>query len=391
MNHESESRESAPALEKSAEIVRQYDPLSRDAVNRATGFEHIGSVERLDARMVAIVGVFAEIDRPIAGLEHANLITQREIDRRRTELIALERVDLQSAGFEFRQDRFAGQDGHRARDGTLPAVPHPYFDLPRPLSIAHRGCAGEAPENTFPAFDRALAQRANVLESDLQLSRDGVPVLIHDAVIDRVTNGSGAVADLSAAELLNLDAGFRFRRDGDQTHPYRGLGVKIPSLEEAFRSFPGIRFNLEIKAAGSQLIDATLDLIAEHRREAITLLTAGDDEIMAELRERLGKRALPIAQGASERDIRAFLRGASEGTEPPAGPMALQVPPSIGDMPLVSQALIEFAHARGVQVHVWTINDPGQMHRLLDLGADGIITDYPGRLAAVLADRRGGR
>jgi glycerophosphoryl diester phosphodiesterase len=270
-------------------------------------------------------------------------------------------------------------------------VPHPYFDLPRPVSIAHRGCAGEAPENTIPAFERALAQGAGVLESDIHLTRDGIPVLIHDAIVDRVTDASGSVADLTADALGHLDASYHFSADGGRTHPYRNRGVTIPSLEETFRHFPGTRFNLELKSPESRLIDATLELVTKHRREAITLLTAGDDGIMAQLRSRLGGRANPIAQGASERDIREFLGCAAGGTLPAPGPMALQIPPSFGGQPIVTGSLIEFAHSRGVEVHVWTINDPVEMRRLLDLGADGIITDYPGRLVEVIADWRAGR
>jgi glycerophosphoryl diester phosphodiesterase len=270
-------------------------------------------------------------------------------------------------------------------------MPHPYFDLPRPVSIAHRGCAGEAPENTIAAFERALAQGAHVLESDIHLTRDGIPILIHDAIIDRVTEASGSVADFSADELRRFDAGYHFSPDGGQTHPARNQGVRIPSLEEAFCHFPDTRFNLELKAPGRRLIEATLELVAKHRREAITLLTAGDDGIMARLRDRLVDLANPIAQGASESDIKEFVSCAAAGTEPPPGPMALQIPPDFGGQPLVNAPLIEFAHARGVQVDVWTINDPAEMRRLLDLGADGIITDYPGRLAEVIADGRNDR
>jgi len=269
-------------------------------------------------------------------------------------------------------------------------VLHPYFDLPRPLSIAHRGCAGEAPENTLPAFERALAQGAGVLESDVHLTRDGVPVLIHDASVDRVTNGSGAVAELSLEALRRCDAGYRFSPDGGRSHPYRDRGVTVPSLEEAFLHFPTARFNLELKAAGSALIDAALELVVKYRREPITLLTSAEDEIMLALRDQLGRLANPIAQGASEHDVREFLRCAAAGIEPPPGPMALQIPPTFAGQPLVSAPLIEFAHARGVQVHVWTINEPAEMHRLLDLGADGIITDFPARLAEVIRERRDG-
>ena len=391
VNHQAKPRESAPTLEESTKIAGQLNPLSSDTVNRATRFEHIGVVEWMHPRVVAIIGILLQIDGPIARLEHANFVAQGEIDRCCTELFGAEWIYLQSAGFDFRQNHFSGEHGHWARDGTLPSVRHPYFDLPRPISIAHRGCAGEAPENTIPAFERALAQGADVLESDIHLTHDGIPVLIHDAIVDRVTGASGSVADFTADALRRFDAGYHFSPDGGQTHPYRNRDVRIPSLEEAFRHFPDTRFNLELKAPGSRLIGATLELVAKHRREPITLVTAGDDGIMAELRDRLGSLANPIAQGACERDIREFLRCAATGTEPAPGPMALQIPPDFGGQPLVTEPLIEFAHARGVQLHVWTINDPAEMRRLLDLGVDGIITDFPGRLAEIIRDRRGGR
>ena len=391
VNHQTEPRESAPSLEKTTEIIGQLDPFSSNSVNRAAGFEHVRLFEWMDSRVVAVIGVVPKVDGAISGLEYAYLITQREIDGRGTELLGAERVDLQSAGFDFRQNHFAGEHGHWARDGTLTTVAHPYFDLPRPISIAHRGCAGESPENTIAAFERALTQDAAVLESDIHLSRDGIPILIHDAIVDRVTDATGCVADFTADELRRFDAGYHFSPDGGRTHPYRNRGVRIPSLEEAFAHFPDTRFNLDLKAPGLGLIDATLELVAKHRREATTLLTAGDGEIMTRLRDRLTGLAPPIAQGASERDIREFLGCAAAGAAPPPGPMALQIPPEFGGQPLVDTALIEFAHAAGVQVHVWTIDDPAEMRRLLDLGADGIITDYPGRLAGVIDDWRNGR
>ena len=152
---------------------------------------------------------------------------------------------------------------------------------------------------------RALALEAATL--------DGVPVLIHDPVIDRVTNGSGAVADYTLAEVQRFDAGYRFSPDGGQTHPYRGRGLSIPGLDEVFDAFPGARFNLELKDALPQIVNAAVERVAKHHREALTLLTAGDDEIMREIRARLDRHAVPIAQGASEGDVLAFIRSAIRG------------------------------------------------------------------------------
>jgi glycerophosphoryl diester phosphodiesterase len=214
-------------------------------------------------------------------------------------------------------------------------------------------------------------------------------VLIHDPVIDRVTNGSGAVADHTLAELQRFDAGYRFSPDGGRTHPYRNRGVSIPSLEEAFDAFPGARLNLELKDALPGIVDATVERVAKHRREALTLLTAGDDEVMREIRARLDRHAVPIAQGASEADVLDFIRSAIHGDRPNIGPMALQIPAEFAGQPLATREIVEYAHAQQIQVHVWTINESAEMARLLDLGVDGIITDYPGRLASLLSERRG--
>jgi glycerophosphoryl diester phosphodiesterase len=266
-------------------------------------------------------------------------------------------------------------------------VTHPYFALPGPLVIGHRGCAGEAPENTLASFRRALEQGAVILESDVHLTRDGVPVLIHDDEVDRVSNGSGPVREQSLAELRRLDFAHRFSPDGGRSHPLRGRGVRIASLAEALEALPGARFNLELKEDLPGLVETTLDVIRQAGREDLTLVTAADDGLMRKLRRVLESGGARVAQGASAGDVLGFVRAALDRAAPPAGPMALQVPAEFGGRPLVTRELVEHAHAHGVQVHVWTVNEPPEMTRLLDLGVDGLITDFPGRLAELLAAR----
>jgi glycerophosphoryl diester phosphodiesterase len=263
---------------------------------------------------------------------------------------------------------------------------HPYFDLPTPIAIGHRGAAGEAPENTLPSFERALEARVAILESDVHLTRDGAVVIFHDAELDRTTDASGPVAERTLAELRELDAGHRFTPDGGRTFPYRGRGVRIPTLAEALDAFPRMRFNLEIKASTAGLIDATLELVS-HRAER-TLLAAADDPIMADLRARVEGSGSEVAIGASAGDVLAFVRSALDATPPPPGPMALQVPPEFGGRPLVTPRFVEHAHAHGLHVHVWTVNEPAEIERLLDLGVDGVMSDFPGRVVAALAARR---
>lgn len=265
---------------------------------------------------------------------------------------------------------------------------HPFFDLPTPLVIGHRGAAGERPENTLASFAHALDQGAAVLETDVHASRDGHVVISHDPDVARTTDGCGDVAELDLGALRALDAGYRFSPDGGASHPFRGRGLRIPTLREAFEAFPEARFNIELKRADPRLVEGTLDAVEAAGRAGRTLLAAADDGAMAMLRGRLGARGLPVAMGASTGDVVGFVRAARGEAEPPPEPMALQIPPDFGGRPLVTRELVDFAHGRGVQVHVWTVNEPDAMHALLDLGVDGIVSDWPARLREVVEARR---
>ncbi|MBJ23006.1 MAG: hypothetical protein GY910_28870 [bacterium] len=269
-------------------------------------------------------------------------------------------------------------------------MPHPFFAPKHPIVIGHRGTAGTHPENTIASFAAALDQGAQVLESDVHVSRDGVPILLHDPHVDRVTEAKGLASDLDWADLRVLDAGYRVE-DASGNHPDRGHGHRIPSLEETFASFPGTRFNLEIKCHDAAAIAATLDLVERFDRSARTLLAAGEDEIMRDLRAALARHAAEPAMGASLAEIVAAVTSALAPTDPtaeirsssgmPSGVMALQIPPDFAGRPLATTELITHAHAHGVEVHIWTINEIEEIEMLLARGADGIITDFPGRMA----------
>ena len=265
---------------------------------------------------------------------------------------------------------------------------HPFLDLPRPIVFGHRGASGEAPENTLPAFERALEQGAAILETDVQLTRDGEVVIAHDADVARTTDGVGRIAELRLRELAALDAGFRFSPDGGASHPFRGTGVRIPTLRELFQGLPGARFNIELKAGDPRLVEAVVALVAEHARAELTLLAAAEEPTLAAVRAELARRGVGAALGASLTDVLGFIRAALGQGEVPRGPAALQIPPTFAGQPLVTPALVDFAHRHGVQVHVWTINEEAEMERLLALGVDGIMSDFPGRLCAVIEARR---
>jgi len=262
---------------------------------------------------------------------------------------------------------------------------HPYFGVATPTVIGHRGSAGEAPENTLPSFALALETGAAILESDVHLTRDGVPVLLHDDVVDRTTDGSGRVAGLSLAQLQALDAGHRFSADGGRTYPFRGRGLRVPTLEEALAAFPDARFNLELKEGLPGLVERCLEVIGKSGSASRSLLTAGDDALMMLLRAEVARRGVSVALGASAREVGDFLRCAIERRRPAPGPMALQVPAEFGGRPLVTREFVDHAHDHDLVVHVWTIDEPEEMRALLALGVDGIVSDFPARLAAVIA------
>jgi glycerophosphoryl diester phosphodiesterase len=266
-------------------------------------------------------------------------------------------------------------------------MPHPFFALSRPLVFGHRGASGERPENTLVSFERAVAQGADVLETDVHLTRDGEVVVLHDADVARTTSGRGDVSELLWPEVAALDAGFRFVA-GDGSSPFRECGIRVPRLAEVLERFPQMHLNIELKRSDARLVSAVLDLLRRHAREERTLLAAEHDATMRLLRDAARERSSRVALGASVGDVLAFVRAAVDRVAPPPGPMALQIPPEFVGRPLVTPELIAHAHEHGVQVHVWTINDVAEMERLLALGVDGVMSDFPARLRAVV-DARG--
>jgi len=267
-------------------------------------------------------------------------------------------------------------------------VRHPYFAVEKPIVFGHRGASGEAPENTLVAFERALEAGATILETDVHVTRDGEVVIAHDPDVSRNTEAAGRIADLTRDELARLDAGHRFSPDGGVSHPWRGRGVRIPTLREVFEALPDARLNIEIKANDPRLVAGVVRLVAEHARAERTLLAAAEDGTLAAVRAELARRGVRTALGASAGEVVAYVRAALGQGEPPREPMALQIPPSFAGEPLVTPRLVAFAHANDVEVHVWTINDEPEMERLLELGVDGVMSDFPGRLRALVDKRR---
>jgi glycerophosphoryl diester phosphodiesterase len=216
---------------------------------------------------------------------------------------------------------------------------------------------------------------------------DGVVVVIHDESVDRTTDGTGLVRSMPLAALQRLDAGARFAaRDG--TRPYRDRGIRVPTLDALLAAHPGVPLNIEVKQqepAIEALVLATLD---RHGARERTLLAAEDGAIMTRLRA----AAPDMPSSASAPEAAEFFYRLRDGTIAGWQPafVALQVPPTYNGVAIVTMESVAAAHARSVEVHAWTINDEVEMERLLDLGVDGLMTDFPARAAALLR-RRGMR
>lgn len=261
-----------------------------------------------------------------------------------------------------------------------------YFSPPRPRVFGHRGAAGVAPENTLPSFALAAALGATYLELDVHATADGEIVVLHDPTLERTTDGDGPVAALSWRQVAALDAGYRFTHDG-HTFPFRGQGIRIPTLRRVLDDFPSHLLNIEIKQGGRAVVDAVLDLLRGAASLGRVLLAAEHDDIMNTIRAATGGQVMTSSSVGEVIDfVGRWQAGNWEGYAPHG--RALQIPPAHGGIELVTADSVAAAHRAGLEVHVWTINDAAGIERLLDLGVDGVMSDLPGLVAAAVRRRR---
>jgi glycerophosphoryl diester phosphodiesterase len=258
---------------------------------------------------------------------------------------------------------------------------HPFFAPPVPRLIAHRGSAGTHPENTIAAFRAAAAAGAEMVELDLWLAADGVPVVIHDETCRRTTGRPEPVCALRASELAALDAGWDFSPDRGRSRPFRGAGHGVPALREVLAALPEVRFVLEVKTPDSGIDAPLAAALREAGADRRVLLAGESGPVLRRLRESFP--GVPTSVGHDE--VRAFLRGGWRTLPDAVG--ALQVPPRVRWRRLVTRGFVEEAHRGGREVHVWTVNDAAAAARLLDLGVDGIITDFPERMMRLYRER----
>jgi glycerophosphoryl diester phosphodiesterase len=264
---------------------------------------------------------------------------------------------------------------------------HPFFKgLRPPLHISHRGGAGLAPENTVAAFRDAVSRyRTDMLEIDLQPTRDGEIVVFHDDTLERCTDGEGPISDQTFAELSSLDAGFRFTTDEGSTFPFRGKGERIPRFEDVLEAFPDVRLNIEIKADAPGLEAEVAERIRKAGATPRVCCGSSNDAVAERFFEALPEACHYYPTNALTQVVMALLQGEQAPRDDRFRVLAMPV--YFGEMRLVTPALVAGAENLDRWVFVWTVDDADEMKRLLREGVHGIMTDRPDRLRAAIDAR----
>lgn len=225
------------------------------------------------------------------------------------------------------------------------------------------------------AFAGALELGSDMIEMDVHLTADGVPVVIHDGAVDRTTDGAGPVSSFTSDQLKSLDAGYRFRSGSEARFPYRGTGVTVPTLREVFSAFPAAHIIVDAKDNDSRLADAMITLVREFDRADRTLLSSFHHDVLVHFRE----RAPEASTNGSERELKPLLVATWVFFSGLISPTyeAVLVPTHDGRIPVTTRRFIRGAQSRNLFVAAWTINDPDEMIALAARGINGIITDRP--------------
>ncbi|ASW55107.1 glycerophosphodiester phosphodiesterase [Plantactinospora sp. KBS50] len=233
----------------------------------------------------------------------------------------------------------------------------PYLDAPAPLAFAHRGGAAAGDENTAAAFARAVALGYRYVETDVHATADGVPVVFHDATLERLTGDRSRIAALRWADLASVRV---------------GGAAAVPRLDEVLAAWPEVRFNVDVKA--DDAVTPAVDCVERAGAGDRVLLASFSDARLRRLRTLAGpKVATSLGMLGVARLRLASLTGRRLVLPPSV--VAAQVPMRWGRVPVVDRRFLAYAHRLGLQVHVWTIDDRAEMEDLLDLGVDGIMTD----------------
>lgn len=262
-----------------------------------------------------------------------------------------------------------------------------FFNNDGPLVIAHQGGEKLAPSNTMAAFMNAAEMGVDVIETDIHITKDGHLVTIHDPTVDRTTNGTGKVADMTLAEIQKLDAGYHFK-DLEGNYSFRSKDVYIPTVEEMFQTFTDIKIEIEIKDDNppermEEIAEKLWGLIKKYKMEDKIIIGSFDQEILHTF-EKYSKGQVATSAGRSE--VKSFVIFHKFFLRNLYVPQvdSFQIPTEDSGFDLTDQKLIKGAHRLGMQIHYWTIDDPETMKKLIDAGADGILTNRPDLLLEIV-------
>jgi glycerophosphoryl diester phosphodiesterase len=262
-----------------------------------------------------------------------------------------------------------------------------YRSIDRPLVIAHQGGDGVWPGDTMYAFENAVRIGADVLEMDAHITKDGQIVLMHDEKVDRTTDGTGLIEDLTLDQLKQLDAAYQWSKDNGETFPYRGQGIQVPTLEELFQKFPQMRYVIEIKLTANPIDKPLCELIRKHDMQDKVVIASFHDQAMRNFRETCPEVATSASRGEVTTFVllgKVFLNGLVapryESIQPPYDPAESK------NIPIMTKRFIREAHAKNLAVEPWTVDDPELMKQYIDWGVDGIMTDRPDLMMDVLKE-----
>ena len=262
-----------------------------------------------------------------------------------------------------------------------------YANIRRPLVIAHQGGDGVWPGDTMYAFEKAVEIGADVLEMDAHITKDSRIVLMHDEKVDRTTEGTGLIEDLTLAELKQLDAAYQWSNDDGKSFPFRGQGIEVATLEEVFQKFPQMRYVIEIKLTENPIDRPLCDLIRKYNMQDKAVIASFHDEAMQKFRQTCPEVATSASRGEVTMLVllgKVFLSGLIapqyQSIQPPYDPSESM------NIPIMTERFIREAHAKKIKVEPWTVDDPALMKQYIEWGVDGIITDRPDLMIEVLQE-----
>jgi len=260
---------------------------------------------------------------------------------------------------------------------------HPFIvKTSKIINIAHAGGKGLGPENTIITLEKSVEAGADILEIDIHSTSDSVLVLIHDHKVNRTTNGDGYVWNYIYENLRELNAGYYWTENDSLTFPFREMDIKIPSLKDVFIKYSDIRFNIEIKQDTPHIIENLCTMIHEYNLVNRVLIGSFADGVLDNFREECSHVATSAGMGETRIYYGLNLLYLDWIYTPAAN--VFEAPIYFKDTHLLTKQFISGLQKKNIPIYVWTVNETDEMRTLINIGIDGILTDFPDRLSAII-------